>query len=58
MAGKNKTVRSVETMISDDKSIFTMYDTTPDGAEFTAMEFISTRKGTSDWTKTKKKKGY
>ncbi len=59
MAGKYKTARAVETMISDDKIIFTMYDTTPDGTEFTAMEVISTRKGTSDWTKSKtKKKGY
>ncbi len=59
LAGKYKTVRAVDTMLSKDKSIFTMYDTTPDGAEFTAMEVVATRKGASDWTKTKtKKKGY
>ncbi len=59
MAGKYKTVRAVDTMLSDDKSTFTMWNTTPDGVEFTTMEVVATRKGASDWTRTKtKKKGY
>jgi len=51
MTGKYKTARAVETTLSDDKITFTMYDTTPDGQEFTSMEIIMTRNGA-------KKKGY
>jgi len=59
MSGKYITARAVDTQISDDKGTFTMWNTGPDGAEFMSMEIVATRKGTSDWTKTKtKKKGY
>ncbi len=51
MTGKYKTARAVETTLSDDKITFTMYDTTPEGQEFTSMEIIMTRNGA-------KKKGY
>ena len=40
---KDKTVRSVAREINDNKAVFEMYDTTPEGKEFKSMEITYTR---------------
>jgi hypothetical protein len=43
---KDKTVRSVARTIDDNKTVFEMYDTAPDGKEFKTMEITYTRQKT------------
>jgi hypothetical protein len=61
MSGQYKKVRATDTMLNKGHFVFTMYDTTPDGDEFKAMEIQVTRKGASPTSKPmeqmKKKKG-
>lgn len=51
VSGRYKKGRAVDETIDKDHSVFTVYDTTPDGDEFMSMQINVTRKGTS-------KKGY
>lgn len=51
VAGQYKKARATDTMINNDESIFTMYDTTADGDEFIAMEITVTRKGAEPTSK-------
>ncbi len=58
MAGQYKKARAIDRMIDEDHAIFTMYDTTADGDEFTSMVVNSTRKGAEPTSKPQKKRGY
>lgn len=45
MAGKYKTIRSVERKVSDNQYVHTVYDKGPDGKEFVQMELTYNRAG-------------
>lgn len=47
IAGRYKKGRAVDETIDKDHSVFTVYDTTPDGDEFMSMQINAKRKGTS-----------
>ncbi len=47
MSGRYKKGRAIQEMIDKDNSVFTVYDTTPDGDEFISMQINARRKGMS-----------
>ncbi len=44
MSGQTKRQKSILRIINNDKHVFVMYDTTPDGKEFKSLEITFTRK--------------